>query len=45
MKICIENNLVLNCEKSHLIVQEERVLGHQVRKHRLEVDKAKIEVT
>ena len=44
LKICIENNLVLSWEKFHFMVQEGIVLGHQVRKHGLEVDKAKIEV-
>ena len=43
-KICIQNNLVLSWEKSHFMVQEGIVLGHQVSKHGLEVDKAKVEV-
>ena len=43
-KICIQNNLVLSWEKSHFMVQEWIVLGHQVSKHGLEVDKAKVEV-
>ena len=43
-KICIKNNLVLIWEKFHFMVHEEIVLGHQVSKHGLEVDKAKVEV-
>ena len=43
-KICIQNNLVLSWEKSHFMVQEGIVLGHQVSKHGLEVDKAKVKV-
>ena len=43
-KICIQNNLVLSWEKSHFMVQEGIALGHQVSKHGLEVDKAKVEV-
>ena len=43
-KICIQNNLVVSWEKSHFMVQEGIVLGHQVSKHGLEVDKAKVEV-
>ena len=35
---------MLSWEKSHFMVQEGIVLGHQVSKHGLEVDKAKVEV-
>ena len=41
---CEETNLVLNWEKCHFMVQQGIVLGHQVSKKGIEVDKAKIEV-
>ena len=44
LKIYIESNIVLSWEKSHFMVPEGIVLGHQVGQHGLEVDKAKIEV-
>lgn len=43
LKRCVENNLVLNWEKYHFMVQEGIVLGHKVSAKGIEVDKAKIE--
>ena len=40
---CEENNLVLNWEKGHFMVKEGIVLGHQISKRGIKVDKAKIE--
>ena len=40
---CEENNLVLNWEKCHFIVQEGIVLGHRISARGIEVDKEKIE--
>ncbi|XP_070031566.1 uncharacterized mitochondrial protein AtMg00860-like [Nicotiana tomentosiformis] len=37
-------NLVLNWEKCHFMVKEGIVLGHNISKNGIEVDKAKIEV-
>ena len=44
LQICEECNLVLNWEKCHFMVNEGIVLGHQISKNGIEVDKAKIEV-
>ncbi|KAA3477659.1 Retrovirus-related Pol polyprotein from transposon 17.6 [Gossypium australe] len=44
LKRCEETNLVLNWEKSHFMVKEGLVLGHQISGKGLEVDKAKVEV-
>ena len=41
---CIENDLVLNWEKCHFMVQQEIVLGHIISKKDIEVDKAKVEL-
>ena len=41
---CIENNLVLNWEKCHFMVQQWIVLGHIIAKKDIEVDKAKVEL-
>ena len=40
---CEETDLVLNWEKCHFMVNEGIVLGHQISKRRIEVDRAKIE--
>ena len=40
---CEETNLVLNWEKCHFMVKEGIVLGHQISKRGIEVDKAKID--
>ena len=40
---CEETNLVLNWEKCHFMVKEGIVLGHQISKRGIEVDKGKIE--
>ena len=40
---CEETNLVLNWEKSHFMVQEGIVLGHQIYARGIKVDKEKIE--
>lgn len=39
-----DTNLVLNLESYHFMVNEGIVLGHQISKKRLELEKAKIEV-
>ena len=41
---CIENNLVLNWEKCHFMVNQGIVLGHVIYEKGIEVDKAKIEL-
>ncbi|GKA05245.1 reverse transcriptase domain-containing protein [Tanacetum coccineum] len=41
---CKDAHLVLNWEKCHFMVKEEKVLGHKVSSAGLEVDKAKIDV-
>ncbi|XP_016675360.1 uncharacterized protein [Gossypium hirsutum] len=41
---CEETNLVLSWEKCHFMVKKGLVLGHQISRKGLEVDKAKIEV-
>ena len=41
---CIENNLVLNREKCHFMVNQGIVLGHVISKKGIEVDKAKVEL-
>ncbi|RVW84688.1 Retrovirus-related Pol polyprotein from transposon 17.6 [Vitis vinifera] len=41
---CIENDLVLNWEKCHFMVQQGIVLGHIISKRGIEVDKAKVEL-
>ena len=40
---CEETNLVLNWEKCHFMVKEGIVLGHQISKRGIEVDRAKVE--
>nr|GEX31421.1 reverse transcriptase domain-containing protein [Tanacetum cinerariifolium] len=42
---CEDTNLVLNWEKCHFMVRERIVLGHKISKNRLEVDRAKVDVT
>ncbi|KAK0577054.1 hypothetical protein LWI29_027266 [Acer saccharum] len=44
LKRCEENNLVLNWEKCHFMVQQGIVLGHVISRKGIEVDKAKVEV-
>ena len=41
---CIQNNLVLNWEKCHFMVNKGIVLGHIISKRGIEVDKAKVEL-
>ena len=41
---CVENKLVLSWEKSHFMLEEGIVLGHDISKSGLEVDKANVEV-
>ena len=41
---CQENELVLNWEKCHFMVQEGIILGHLVSERGIEVDKEKIKV-
>ena len=44
LKRCMETNFVLNLEKCHFMVREGIVLGHQISKKGIEMNKAKIEV-
>nr|GEX77407.1 reverse transcriptase domain-containing protein [Tanacetum cinerariifolium] len=44
LKRCEDTNLCLNWEKSHFIVKEGIVLGHEISKQGIEVDKAKVDV-
>nr|GEY58331.1 reverse transcriptase domain-containing protein [Tanacetum cinerariifolium] len=44
LKRCEDTKLALNWEKSHFMVKEGIVLGHNISKNGIEVDKAKIEV-
>nr|GEZ60579.1 reverse transcriptase domain-containing protein [Tanacetum cinerariifolium] len=41
---CEDTNLCLNWEKSHFMVKEGIVLGHNISKNKIEVDKAKVDV-
>ncbi|GJR55870.1 reverse transcriptase domain-containing protein [Tanacetum coccineum] len=41
---CEDTNLCLNWEKSHFMVKEGIVLGHNISKNKIEVDKAKVNV-
>ena len=41
---CIENDLVLNWNKCHFMVQQGIVLDHIISKKGIEVDKAKVEL-
>ena len=41
---CKEKNLTLNWEKCHFIVRQGIVLGHEISRRGIEVDKAKVEV-
>ncbi|GKE48748.1 reverse transcriptase domain-containing protein [Tanacetum coccineum] len=44
LKRCEDTNLVLNWEKCHFLVKEGIVLGHNISKFGIEVDKAKVDV-
>nr|GEV42298.1 reverse transcriptase domain-containing protein [Tanacetum cinerariifolium] len=44
LKRCEDTNLCLNWEKSHFMVKEGIVLGHNISKQGIEVDKAKVDV-
>nr|GEU74960.1 reverse transcriptase domain-containing protein [Tanacetum cinerariifolium] len=44
LKHCEDTNLYLNWEKSHFMVKEGIILGHKISKHRIKVDKAKVDV-
>ena len=41
---CVEKHLTLNWEKCHFMVKHGIVLGHEISKKGIEVDKAKIEI-
>ena len=43
LQCCSEKNLTLNWEKSHFMVKHGIVLGHEISKKGIEVDRAKIE--
>nr|GEY70183.1 reverse transcriptase domain-containing protein [Tanacetum cinerariifolium] len=44
LKRCEDTNLCLNWEKSHFIVKEGIVLGHEISMQGIEVDKSKVDV-
>nr|GEX44218.1 reverse transcriptase domain-containing protein [Tanacetum cinerariifolium] len=44
LKRCEDTNLCLNWEKSHFMVKEGIVLGHEISKQGIEVEKAKVDV-
>ncbi|GJV99043.1 reverse transcriptase domain-containing protein [Tanacetum coccineum] len=44
LKRCKDTNLVLNWQKCHFMVKEGIVLGHEISKSGIEVDKAKVDV-
>nr|GEW59965.1 retrovirus-related Pol polyprotein from transposon 17.6 [Tanacetum cinerariifolium] len=44
LKRCEDTNLCLNWEKSHFMVKEGIVLGHNISKEGIKVDKAKVDV-
>nr|GEV94464.1 reverse transcriptase domain-containing protein [Tanacetum cinerariifolium] len=44
LKRCEDTNLCLNWEKSHFMVKEGIVLGHNISKEGIEVDKGKVDV-
>ncbi|GJU48007.1 reverse transcriptase domain-containing protein [Tanacetum coccineum] len=44
LKRCEDTHLCLNWEKSHFMVKEGIVLGHNISKNGIEVDKAKVDV-
>ena len=44
LKRCTEKNLTLNWEKCHFMVQHEIVLGHEISRKGIKLDKAKIEI-
>jgi len=44
LQCCAEKNLTLNWEKCHFMVRYGIVLGHEISKNEIKVDKAKIEV-
>ena len=41
---CKEKNLTLNWEKCHFVVRQGIVLGHEISRRGIKVDKAKVEV-
>jgi len=44
LKWCTKKNMTLNWEKCHFLVQHGIILGHEISRKRIEVDKAKIDV-
>ena len=44
LHMCIEKNLVLNCEKCHFMVNQGIVLGHIISEKGIEVNKANIDM-
>jgi len=44
LKRCMEKNLILNREKCHFMVKQGIVLGHEISKRGIEVDRSKVKV-
>ena len=44
LKRCTEKNLTQNWEKCHFMVQHGIVLGHEISRKGIKVDKAKVEI-
>ena len=44
LKRCIEKNLILNQEKCYFMVKQGIVLGHEISKRGIEVDRSKVKV-
>ena len=41
---CMKKNLTLNWEKCHFMIKQGIVLGHEISRNEIEVDKTKVEV-
>jgi len=44
LKRCMEKNLTLNWEKCHIIVKQGIVLGHEISKKGIEINRSKVKV-